>query len=69
MTNTTCGETEKVEVLILMADKNGVLRDKEGRARDRTRQLIYTQRTAIPDAAPVNNGGERQKALKDYNRP
>ncbi|KAL0689421.1 hypothetical protein Bca4012_089099 [Brassica carinata] len=32
--DTTCGETEKVEVLILKVDENGMLRDKEGRTRN-----------------------------------
>ena len=31
MTDTTCVETEKVEVLILKVDENEMLRDKEGR--------------------------------------
>ncbi|KAF2586642.1 hypothetical protein F2Q70_00035952 [Brassica cretica] len=32
--DTTCGETEKVEVLILKVDENGMLRDEEGRTRN-----------------------------------
>ncbi|KAF2562725.1 hypothetical protein F2Q70_00017760 [Brassica cretica] len=28
--NTTCGETEKIEVLILKVDENGMLRDEKG---------------------------------------
>ena len=31
---TTCGETEKIEVLILKVDGNGMLRDEEGRTRN-----------------------------------
>ena len=43
MTDTTCVETEKVEVLILMVevlilkvDENEMLRDEEGRTRNNT---------------------------------
>ena len=32
----TCLEAEKVEVLILQVDENGMLRDEEGRTRDST---------------------------------
>ncbi|KAF3486157.1 hypothetical protein F2Q69_00052509 [Brassica cretica] len=32
--NTTCREIEKIEVLILKVDKNGMLRDEEGRTRN-----------------------------------
>ncbi|KAF2534032.1 hypothetical protein F2Q70_00030096 [Brassica cretica] len=34
--DTTCLETEKVEVLILTVDENGMLRDEEGRTRNST---------------------------------
>ncbi|KAF2611600.1 hypothetical protein F2Q70_00011998 [Brassica cretica] len=34
--DTTCGETEKIEVFILKVDENGMLRDKEGRTRNST---------------------------------
>ena len=32
--DTTCGETEKIEVLILRVNENGMLRDEEGRIRN-----------------------------------
>ena len=35
--DTTCLEAEKVDVLILMVDENGMLRDEEGRTRNITR--------------------------------
>ncbi|KAF2587546.1 hypothetical protein F2Q70_00036370 [Brassica cretica] len=34
--DTTCLEAEKVEVLILTVDENGMLRDEEGRTRNST---------------------------------
>ena len=43
----------KVEVLILEADKNGVLRDKEGRAQNKYGQLIDVHEAAIPEATVV----------------
>ncbi|WZZ70939.1 hypothetical protein YC2023_082309 [Brassica napus] len=41
--NTTCGETEKIDVLILKVEGNGMLRDEECRIRNNTRQLINAQ--------------------------
>ncbi|KAF3510777.1 hypothetical protein F2Q69_00006211 [Brassica cretica] len=38
--DTTCGEIEKIEVLILKVDKNGILRDEEGRTRNSAGELI-----------------------------
>ena len=32
--DTTCGEAERIEVLILKVDENGMLRDEEGRTRN-----------------------------------
>ena len=52
--NITCEKAEKVEVLILSIDENGVQRDEEGRARNSSRQLIHTQVTAIPDDTIVD---------------
>ena len=51
--NTTCEETEKVEVLILSLDKNGVLRDEEGRTQISIGQFLDTQGTAIHDDSIV----------------
>lgn len=47
--DTICMRTEKAGVLILSIDENGVLRDREGRARNSAWQLIYTQAVVIPD--------------------
>ncbi|KAF2594064.1 hypothetical protein F2Q70_00043389 [Brassica cretica] len=41
--NTTCGETKKIEVLILKVDEIGMLRDEEGRIRNNAGQLINDQ--------------------------
>ncbi|KAF3559934.1 hypothetical protein F2Q69_00015941 [Brassica cretica] len=49
MTDTTCLEAEKVEVLTLKVDENGMLRDKEGRTRNNAGQLINAQGAVIPD--------------------
>ena len=51
--DTAHGKTMKVEVLILEADKNGVLRDKEGRAQNKYGQLIDAHEAAIPEATVV----------------
>jgi len=51
--NTTCGETEKIEVLILKVDENGMLRDEEGRTRNSAWQLINAQGDVIPDVIVV----------------
>uniref|UniRef100_A0A0D3CFN3 Retrotransposon gag domain-containing protein n=1 Tax=Brassica oleracea var. oleracea TaxID=109376 RepID=A0A0D3CFN3_BRAOL len=51
--NDTCGETEKVEVLILKVDENGMLRDEEGRPRNSTRHLINAQGVVLPDVIDV----------------
>ena len=51
--NTTCGETEKIEVLILKVDENGMLRDEEGRTRNSAGQLINAQGAVIPDVIVV----------------
>ncbi|KAF3607311.1 hypothetical protein DY000_02046584 [Brassica cretica] len=50
---TTCGETEKIEVLILKVDENGMLRDEEGRTRNSAGQLINAQGAVIPDVIDV----------------
>ncbi|KAF2577642.1 hypothetical protein F2Q68_00004644 [Brassica cretica] len=47
--NTTCGETEKIEVLILKVDENEMLRDKEGGTRNSAGQLINAHGAVIPD--------------------
>ncbi|KAF2546790.1 hypothetical protein F2Q70_00022224 [Brassica cretica] len=49
MTNTTYGETEKVEALILKIDKKGIWRDKEGRPCSLTGQLINAEGSVIAD--------------------
>ncbi|KAF3575701.1 hypothetical protein DY000_02033059 [Brassica cretica] len=43
----------KVELLILDVDKNGILPDEEGRARNSARQLIYTHEAVISDVIAV----------------
>ncbi|XP_033139313.1 uncharacterized protein LOC117130701 [Brassica rapa] len=53
MTNTTYGETEKVEALILNIDKKGIWRDEEGRPCSRTGQLINADGNEIPDVIAV----------------
>ena len=53
MTNTTCGETEKVEALILKIDKKGVWRDEEGRPCSPTGQLINAEGSVISDVIAV----------------
>ena len=53
MTNTTYGETEKVEALILKIDKKGIWRDEEGRPCSPTRQLINAEGSVIPDVIDV----------------
>ena len=53
MTNTTYGETEKVEALILKIDKKGIWRDEEGRPCSRTGQLINAEGNEIPDVIVV----------------
>lgn len=69
--DTARGKTTKGEVLILETDKDGVLRDEEGRARNKEGQLIDAHGTAIPyaNAVALNDGFERQRALRDYNSP
>ncbi|KAF3574929.1 hypothetical protein F2Q69_00058832 [Brassica cretica] len=51
--DTTCLEAEKVEVLILKVDENGMLRDEEGRTRNNTGQLINAEGAVIPDVIDV----------------
>ncbi|WZZ51527.1 hypothetical protein YC2023_051634 [Brassica napus] len=51
--DTTCLETEKIEVLILKVDENGMLRDEEGRTRNNAGQLINAQGAVIPDVIAV----------------
>ncbi|KAL0641119.1 hypothetical protein Bca4012_103710 [Brassica carinata] len=51
--DTTCLEVEKVEVLILKVDENGMLRDEEGRTRNSAGQLINAQGAVIPDVIDV----------------
>ncbi|XP_033130771.1 uncharacterized protein LOC117126544 [Brassica rapa] len=53
MTNTTYGETEKVEALILKIDKKGIWRDEECRPCSLTRQLINAEGSLIPDVIAV----------------
>ncbi|KAF2589338.1 hypothetical protein F2Q70_00038900 [Brassica cretica] len=56
--DTTCGETEKIEELILKVEGNGMLRDEEGRTRNNTWQLINAQGAVIPyviDVAEMND--------------
>ena len=58
MTPTPCGETEKIEVLILKVDENGMLRDEEGRTRNSAGELIIAHGVVIPDlivVAEMNN--------------
>ncbi|KAF3552633.1 hypothetical protein DY000_02007639 [Brassica cretica] len=43
MTDTTCVETEKIEVLILKIGENGMLRNEEGRTRNSAGQFINAQ--------------------------
>ena len=49
----TCEKAEKVEVLILSLNENGVLRDEEGRTRNNAWNLINAQGAAIPDVIVV----------------
>ena len=60
--NTTCGKTEKIEVLILKVEGNemlrdeegnGMLRDEEGHIRNSAKQLINAQGAVIPDVIAV----------------
>ncbi|KAF2595162.1 hypothetical protein F2Q70_00044036 [Brassica cretica] len=51
--DTTCGETEKIEVFILKVDENEMLRNEEGRTRNSAGQLINTQGAVIPDVIVV----------------
>ncbi|KAF2569888.1 hypothetical protein F2Q68_00027114 [Brassica cretica] len=51
--DTTCGETEKTEVLILKVAENGMLRDEEGRTRNIAGKLINAQGVVIPDVIVV----------------
>uniref|UniRef100_A0A0D3CH73 Uncharacterized protein n=1 Tax=Brassica oleracea var. oleracea TaxID=109376 RepID=A0A0D3CH73_BRAOL len=51
--DTTCMETEKIEVLILKVDENGILRDEECRTRNSAGQLINAQGAVIPDVIDV----------------
>ncbi|KAF3493667.1 hypothetical protein DY000_02052827 [Brassica cretica] len=44
---------EKVEVLILKVDENGMLRDEAGRTRNNTGQLINAEGVVIPDVIDV----------------
>ncbi|XP_033138108.1 uncharacterized protein LOC103843862 isoform X2 [Brassica rapa] len=53
MTNTTYGETEKVEAHILKIDKKGIWRDEEGRPCSLTGQLINAEGSVIPDIIDV----------------
>ena len=46
--DTTWEKAEKVEILILSRDKNGVLRDEECRARNSAGQLTHTQGDCNP---------------------
>uniref|UniRef100_A0A0D3CSU9 Retrotransposon gag domain-containing protein n=1 Tax=Brassica oleracea var. oleracea TaxID=109376 RepID=A0A0D3CSU9_BRAOL len=47
--DTICEEIEKIEVLILKVDENGMLRDEEGCTRNSTGQLINDPGAVIPD--------------------
>ncbi|KAF3573184.1 hypothetical protein F2Q69_00059480 [Brassica cretica] len=51
--DTTCRETEKIEVLILKVDENEMLRDEEGRIRNSAGQFINAQGAVIPDVIVV----------------
>ena len=51
--DTTCGETERIEMHILKVDENGLLRDEEGRTRNSAEQLINAQGAVIPDVIVV----------------
>ncbi|KAF2531281.1 hypothetical protein F2Q70_00029976 [Brassica cretica] len=51
--DTTCGETGKIEVLILKVDENGMLRDEEGCTRNSAVKLINAQGVVIPDVIVV----------------
>ncbi|XP_033138110.1 uncharacterized protein LOC103848788 [Brassica rapa] len=53
MTNTTYGETKKVEALILKIDKKGIWRDEEGCHCSLTGQLINDAGSVIPDVIVV----------------
>ncbi|KAG5384690.1 hypothetical protein IGI04_036160 [Brassica rapa subsp. trilocularis] len=53
MTNTTYGETKKVEALILKIDKKGIWRDEKGRPCNLTGQLINAEGSVIPDVIAV----------------
>ncbi|KAF2561541.1 hypothetical protein F2Q70_00015462 [Brassica cretica] len=53
MTDTTCVEKKKVEVLILKVDENGLLRDEAGRTRNSALQLINSQGDVILDVIDV----------------
>ena len=51
--DTSCGETEMIEVLIRKVDENGMSREEEGRTRNSTEQLINAQGAVIPDMIVV----------------
>ncbi|KAF3501414.1 hypothetical protein F2Q69_00043723 [Brassica cretica] len=51
--DTTCGETEKIEVLILKVEGNEMLRDEEGGIRNSAGQLINDQGAVIPNVIVV----------------
>ena len=53
MTDTTCVETNNIEVLILKVNENEMLRDEEGRPRNITGQLINVEGAVIPDVIDV----------------
>ena len=68
MIDTTCVETEKVEVLILKVDENEMLRDEEGRTHNSAWQLINAQGDVIPDVIVVAemNGFDLSREWYDW---
>ena len=63
----TCTETEKIEVLILKLDENGMLRDEEGRTRNSAGQLINAEGAAIPDVIAVAEMNDFDRSREWYN--
>ncbi|KAG2298566.1 hypothetical protein Bca52824_035038 [Brassica carinata] len=63
---------EKDERLILKIDKKGIWRDKEGRPRSSTRQLINAEGTVILDVivvAEMNTFGRTANAMIGKREP
>ncbi|KAF2575894.1 hypothetical protein F2Q70_00004337 [Brassica cretica] len=53
--DTTCGETEKVEVLILKVDENGMVRDEEGQPRRATEAETSDPTSTLIDTTPATS--------------